>query len=244
LIRGQHLELIRDVKAELENIRIAWDWAIKREETDAIRKSIDAYYHYCQFQSRFQEGMQALESAIHCLDQQKQDHEDFALLADLLNDHGWLLIRLGQFEQARIQLERCLMILEKENVSLSPAIGSNPLSGLAILAVIHGDYEQAMEIGRRALLFGESLKEDAFLSFAHYALASATLAQGKYREAGLHAREACTCAQATHNRWFLAYCLIPWGDAARLQGDLPKRNAIIRGVMQFGVTSMIPKEWR
>ena len=229
LIRGQHLELIRDVKAELENIRIAWDWAIKSGEMDAIRKSVDVYYHYCQFQSRYQEGMQALEGAIHYLDQHKQDHEAFALLADLLNDHGWLLIRLGQFEQARVQLERCLTILEKENVSLSPAIGSNPLSGLAILAMIHGDYEQAMELGGRALRFGENLKEDAFLSFAHYALASAALAQGKYREAGLHAREACTCAQATHNRWFLAYCLIPWGDAARLQGDLAEAKRHYKG---------------
>jgi ATP/maltotriose-dependent transcriptional regulator MalT len=229
LIRGKHLELIRDVKAELENIRIAWAWAIKSRETDAIRKSVNVYYHYCQFQSRYQEGMQALEGAIHCLDQQKQDREVFALLADLLNAHGWLLIRLGQFERARLQLARCLTILEKENVSLLPAIGSNPLSGLAILAVIHGDYEQAVELGGRALRLAENLKEDAFLSFAHYALASAALAQGKYSEASVHAREACTCAQATHNRWFLAYCLIPWGDAARLEGNLTEAKRHYQG---------------
>jgi predicted ATPase/DNA-binding CsgD family transcriptional regulator len=229
LIRGKHLELIQDVKAELENIRIAWAWAIQSGETDAIRKSVNVYYHYCQFQSRYQEGMQALEDAIHCLNQQKPDLEASALLADLLNDHGWLLIRLGQFERARVQLERCLAILEREKVALSPAIGSNPLSGLAILAVIHGEYGQAMDLGRRALRFGENLKEDAFLSFAHYALASATLAQGKYREAGLHAREACTRAQATHNRWFMAYCLIPWGDAARLQGDLAEAKRHYKG---------------
>jgi ATP/maltotriose-dependent transcriptional regulator MalT len=98
-------------------------------------------------------------------------------------------------------------------------MGTNPLTPLAILATIRGDYAEAASLGEQARQASEALADKQNLSFSHYVLTSAFLAQGKHEAAQQHAQQAYATARAAGNRWFLAYCLNEWGNVERALGN-------------------------
>ncbi len=212
-------EAIEDIAAELENIRAAWQWAVHQARTDDLQKAAYTFYHFCDFQSRYQEGADAFEKAVQSLDGVEpagQQGETLALLLVLL---GWHYIRLGKLEQARAVLERSQALLNDLNVPPPPGFATDPLTGLGLLAKILGDYTTAAELGQKSRQLNESQGDKQNLQMAYYVLANAAFAQGAYEEARYYAQQAYALSEATHNRWFSAYILTDLGNVARALGD-------------------------
>ena len=143
---------------------------------------------------------------------------DFRGLAQVLVYQGWMLIRIGRFEQAASGLERSRLLFEKLQLSPDYGMGSHPIAPLIILTVIQGDYA-------RAVVLGEQLKDDSVArgdkhnqSFACYGLTSAYL-QGEYDSALRNANEAVRLAEDVGNHWFGAYCHIELGNIHREMGQ-------------------------
>jgi tetratricopeptide (TPR) repeat protein len=91
---------------------------------------------------------------------------------------------------------------------------------LAIVCIIHGDYQRAVVLADEARRAAESHEDVHNLAFAHYALTSAKLALGLYAEARAHGEEACRLTRTLGTRWFLAYPLNESGKVARAMGNL------------------------
>jgi ATP/maltotriose-dependent transcriptional regulator MalT len=222
LMGGKQAASVKEIGIELENVRAAWNWAVEHKRLIEIKKMALSLDSYAQFQSGYLEWGDALEKAISSL----QDHEEISerdlLLAELQVCLGWIYIRLGSFEQAETVFEGSRVIYSGQDAPPALGVGTDPLHGLAILALIRGDHERAVELGKRAQQASEAHDTPHNISFSYYVLASAALAQGRYDRASRYAQQACSTASDSGDGWFLAYCLNEWGNAERALGNYPE----------------------
>lgn len=204
-----------EIDDEWKNIRSAWQRAVDDRQADAIHRSATTFFLFCQIQSRFLEGADALRAAAARVVQQAPSRDRDLTLATLYNHEGWLRIRVGEFKRAQSILEKSLSLYREHHTAPPSYMGSDSTVPLAITATIQGDPARAIKLCEPALQEAETRHDKHNQAFAHYSLAAAHTSQGEYNTAYDHARQACEAARETGNRWFLAYPLIEWGNAAR-----------------------------
>jgi predicted ATPase/DNA-binding CsgD family transcriptional regulator len=215
IVERAQVQTSQEIDGELDNIHIAWQYVIDTKQIDSINKAAGPYFYYCQIRSRFLESAEASGLAVDVL----EEALDYPGIAQLLVYHGWMLIRIGRFEQAAKGLERSRVLFEELELRPVHGMGSHPLAPSIILSVIQGEYE-------RAIVLGEKLKDDSASagdkhnkSFACYGLTSAYLNQGQYDAALENGYEALALVDDIGNHWFGAYCHIELGNTYRAMGN-------------------------
>jgi tetratricopeptide (TPR) repeat protein len=224
---GQH-RVALEIAAELENIRTAWQWAVTQHNVDAIHRAASTFFYFCQLKCYYLEGANALAEAAVRLKQQPASPQRDRTLAQVLNHEGWLRIRVGEFGKAEKLLQHSHTIYGRLETPPPPYMGADPATPLAIVSIIQGDYARAVALCESVRHTSEARGDQHNLSFAHYVLTAARLAQGEYEVAYQHAQRACALARAAGNRWFLAYPLNEWGKVARA-GQLRRSRTSFSG---------------
>jgi predicted ATPase/DNA-binding CsgD family transcriptional regulator len=209
---GRQLQAAGEIALELENIRVAWRRAVERRDIAALAGAANALYLFYQFRGRYLEGVELFEQAVQRLDAASLAAQPGASV--LIYDLAWLCVRLGRLAQAQALFERCREI----DAPLGPGHSSDPRLGLGLLASLRGDYGGAQLLLEQARQTGEREGHRGNQQLASYFLAGIHLALGAYDAAQECARRAYALAQAGDSRWFMAYCLIEMGDAARALG--------------------------
>ncbi len=217
-----------EIATELDNVRAAWQWAVQQRRLDDISRSISTYYSFCQLQSRFLEGVQALQAAQGCLETLEATHQRDLTLAHVLNHQGWLYIRLGQFDHATAALQRSCDLYAQLNVPPQTIMGGDSTVALAMVYLIQGTYRRSVELSEKARRVAEGHSDQHNLAFAHYVLTAAQLALGDYVAAQSHAHQARRAARASGMSWFLAYVLNESGKVARAMGNLAEAEHYFR----------------
>jgi len=216
--RGQR-EAIREISADLENIRAAWQWAVQTANVESLYKSIYPLQFYFDAQGRYLESLSAFEQALQALDRQSVSRPVALTLAHLLVYLGWSYIRLGHLDQAQTAFARSRQIYTNVAATPPPGFSTDPLLGLGLLAHIWGDYAQASQLGETARRMHEARADRQNLQIALYVLTNAALAQGEYEAARRYAEQAYRLSQETENRWFMGYILNDLGRVALNLGD-------------------------
>ncbi|MBE7471217.1 MAG: hypothetical protein DPW09_20160 [Anaerolineae bacterium] len=216
--RGQR-EALKEISADLENIRAAWQWAVQTANVESLYKSIYPLQFYFDAQGRYLESLLAFEQARQTLDRQPASEPVSLTLAHLLVYLGWSHIRLGRLDQAQTAFARSRQIYTNLAATPPPGFGTDPLLGLGLLAHIWGDYAQASQLGETARQAHEVQADRQNLQIALYVLTNAALAQGEYEAAQRYAEQAYTLSQETENRWFMGYTLSDLGRVAQALGD-------------------------
>jgi tetratricopeptide (TPR) repeat protein len=175
---------------------------------------------FFQFQSRYLEGAMAWEEAYKRLTSVEATDPVRLTLIHVIIWWGWMLIRLGQLDQAEAVLQQCLDLYRQLDISSVPGFGTNPCLPLSLIATIRGDYAIALAYGEQALRESETHEHKANLCLAHYALASAAFGQGHYQTARQSAQQAYALAQQREDRWFTAYCLNLLGEISLALGNV------------------------
>jgi len=207
----------QEIHADLDNIRVAWQWAVQQGNAKAIEQAITPFAMFYQLQSKFLEASTMFALAIRRLE---DDLAAQPALALLLIEMSWITIRLGQFEQAETYLHQCQAIYRQQHIKPLPGVGTDPLLGLSTLASIHGEYENAVVLAEQARQTAIAQSHLWNETTAGYLLASASYAQGDYDQAMTYAVAAQAITEQLQDRWFRAYCLIEMGKAAQALGDL------------------------
>jgi predicted ATPase/DNA-binding CsgD family transcriptional regulator len=221
IVGGQQRQAIANIAAELDNVRAAWRWAADHNEADLLHKAAFTMYNFCQFQSRYLEGADALERSIAGFDPEDSSPQAAKVLVRLLVAAAWLYIRLGQIEKAHERSAQAQAIYDRLQIPPLPGLATDPLLSLGIIALIQGDYEKAARLGEASRQLNESHNHQGNLKTAYYLLARAAYVQGDYEAARQQAQKAYTTARAAGNRWFSAYCLNELGHSAAVLGDYP-----------------------
>ena len=216
LWNARPLEAVAEVLADVENIRLAWQWAVEHSHAEALGKAVYALEGLYQYRSWYREGFEAFEKAALCLENAGQLGIAFA---NVLVSFGWFCLRVGQVEKAGNAFERSRVIYQTLKVAPPPYQGREPLVGLSIVAVVRGDYSSAAQLAELAYQECEARGAENSLILAYYAWAGAAQAQGEYQAARQYAQKACNLAKALNALYIMAYCLSVLGDATSAIGD-------------------------
>lgn len=219
LLGGRQQAAVRELLAELDNVRAAWAWAVQQGRVDLLRYAVQPLDAFFQFQSRFIEGTELFEQTVADLEQHPPSEDRLHTQAQAGVCLGWFYIRCGHYEKAQQALESAGRRYAALTAPPPPGLGSDPLNGHAILALLGGDYQRALLLGEQALYNGQARSDPYNTAFSHYVLASASLGLGEYEAAARHAQQSCEISERLRDLWFLAYCMIEWGQVMRALGD-------------------------
>jgi len=137
--------------SEVENVRQAWQLAVKHDLVPLIQGALEALYLFHYFQCRFQEGIELFAGAI---DHWSSDPLRRQILGRLLARQGALYVQCGDYDEARAALNRSLALLEaaKETNELTFALVNR-----ARVAHRQGDYEQTVRLSERSLALSREI---------------------------------------------------------------------------------------
>ena len=212
-------QALLDIISELENIRTAWQWSLEQAKIPEIRIIAGSLYYFCQMQNRYLEGKEGAQTALNVLENMEPSKPRDLTMAQVLTYLGWLGIRLGEYEQAKRALEKSREINRQYDNAFSPGMGMDPDDALGILAMVQGDYTEAVRLGEASRRLSLERGDQVNLLFAYYVLENAYLALGRIDEARQSAQNAYALSEERKEKWFRAYILIDLGNIARSSGD-------------------------
>jgi predicted ATPase len=215
---GRQREAGREIGVEIDNIRSAWNWAIKHGNAGYIQQSVYPLYQYFRFTSRYLEAQHTFREAAAQLAAQPLETSGIAR-AELLCYLGWTYTRSGDIERAQSVFEQSYSIYETLGLAPTPGVATDPMSGFGIIALIRGDYAEAIRVGEIALARSDTWKDPWNRMQALYVLAGASLAQGDFHLAQQQATEALNTLQAGDENWMTAYVHNQLGNIARALGN-------------------------
>lgn len=219
LIGPGQVKAVREITAELENVRTAWAHAVQQADIAAIGQAYYPLQTFLDYQGRFREAETMLATAVTRLQTLPPHDETDNLLAGLHTFLGWTYIRLGHLAQAQAAFTQGQALYQKLAVAAPPGFARDPVSGLALVANIRGDYQAALAYCQQAQQSAAARQDVAGLQLVWYIWADVLLHQGQYAAARQAAQQGYEACQTTGNLWMLAYLLIVMGNIARAQGE-------------------------
>jgi len=140
-------EVLAEWSAEIDNIRVAWDWAVKQRDFRLIEKTLRAFAMLYETRGLYREGLDMLGHAILELEvahgPSPADSTSQAALGHLLTNSALLTYRLGQHAKAQEMLERSLEILRSLN---DTRLLVEPITYLGVVMSLMGDYGRALDL--------------------------------------------------------------------------------------------------
>ena len=176
---GEHASVARRIKADLENVRRSWQWAIDHGATEPMGQLTWGFFVVHEFLALYREGIAAFDQAIARL-QDVSDPDRDVILGQLLTAHAWFAYRLGAYSQARAELERALALLQPHGID---ELLGQPLSTLGLVNFAQGDYGEAHRLAQRAITVAVACGDRISESFGYWIWGMVAHALGDYDQA-------------------------------------------------------------
>lgn len=172
-------EAIRELKDEIDNVRAAWNWAVKREKFASIEGALRSFVLLSDLGGRLHQGVEQLELVVQALRAKPKDNERQKVLGQALTQQGDLLFRQGYFDQAMIRFEESLSITRPIG---DPALMMGPL--IFGTAIMHhsGEIEGAQSRLEEGLACAQAVGDQWFMAYALFNQGYSASLLGRYAE--------------------------------------------------------------
>jgi predicted ATPase/DNA-binding SARP family transcriptional activator len=149
LAGGAQRQALETLSAEIENIRVAWEWAVVHEKIPLIKRTLEGLYQFYSLRYWFQEGESVFDQAIERLSQLKSIPEHVQhVIYRLSVRRGMFLGHLGKYDEAECLLQNSLKGLRALDDIPEIAFCLNCLS---FVNNRRGEYAQAKDLLEQAL---------------------------------------------------------------------------------------------
>ena len=114
---GRQQATLAEIEAEIENVHVAWDWAVERGQDERLDQGIEGLGRFCEWRGRWVEAEAACRVAADRLARPAGEGtaERARIRAKALAWQGRFGWRLGHPEQAAQVLRQALALLEKRS---------------------------------------------------------------------------------------------------------------------------------
>jgi tetratricopeptide (TPR) repeat protein len=140
-------------------------------------------------------------------------------LAVILSQLGYIYVRVGDYELAEVSLKRSRSLYQSVNEPPPRVAGTEPLTGLAMLACIRGNFGEAIRLGEEACRVSQERDDPGNLGLGQYAIISTYFHQGKYQAAQELAEDWLMVLRELGGTWMMAHPLNVLGSIYRILGD-------------------------
>ncbi|MCB0222273.1 MAG: tetratricopeptide repeat protein [Anaerolineae bacterium] len=159
---GRQRSALALIESDLENARTAWKWAVACRYVDQLAQAMDSMGHFYEWQGRYQEGIEAFETAAAALHVHVREWtgseaiEAKLVLAQLLAWQSVFNRLLGRTDTAEALLDQCLDLLDDPALA---AEDTRPARAFALLQLgsstfvtnntIYQRYRQSLDLYRQ-----------------------------------------------------------------------------------------------
>jgi len=212
-------EALTEWAVEMDNIRVAWNWAVAQNEFGLIEETLRAFAMLYETRGLYQEGLDMLGRAIDQLEAtygpSPTDRTGQAALGHLLTNRALLTFRLGKHADAQAMLERSLEILRTLN---DMRLLAEPITYLGVVMSLTGDYARALDLVAEAREMALAVGDRVFAATSLSLHANFSRLTG--RSGDQHARLQAAVAEwrAVGDPRFIAYGLNFLGQSALALG--------------------------
>ncbi len=158
---------MREMTAELDNLRAAWDWGIKNKKIESLGKSVRAFGWYYEVSGMIRDGIAQLELLALVLNEQERDAQANKTLGACLTHQGLLYFRSGQFARAQEQYDQGISVLRSVDAQ---SLLADALIFSGALKHLNGDYLEAKDQIAEGLTYARAMKDDWFTAYGIYNL--------------------------------------------------------------------------
>lgn len=162
---------------EMDNIRIAWAWAVERENFSLLGSAVRSLGWMYEVTGRLRTGIEQLEILILALRAQR-DQDWNRVLGLALVHQGLLYFRKGEFAQAQNLYEEAVAFLRSAG---DPAPLADGLVFLGIIKHLNGDYAQSKSLLEEGLACAQAGFDPWFEAYAIYNLGYIEAMMGNYQ---------------------------------------------------------------
>ena len=187
---GRQREALLEIRAELDNIRVAWLWAVAHGDAEALQKGSESLGLYYQFLGGYLEGMTLFSQATDALQAQPQsDATDLALLGTRMYE-AWYHLRFGRQEGTEACMAHSHAIYRRLKIPPLPGYLTDPNAPLSFVALTRGNYELAVNYAEKVREVAETHQHPINRQFAYHLLSEAHVGLGAYEKAQSFAQRA------------------------------------------------------
>ena len=185
LISARQNEVVMELVAEIDNLRLAWDWAVAQQQTAKIRQAVECLAWFHELRGAYQEGVTLFGRAVERLRPLSEgltdpSAEQTATLGQVLAKQGFFLLRLGKLEEARHVLEQGVTLLRSLETQATLALALMHLGGIAL---IMGNLGEAQTLLQESLSLGRAINNRFTTAISLNVLGYTAQAKGEYQEA-------------------------------------------------------------
>lgn len=169
----------REMTAEMDNMRTAWEWGIKRRKYEPIGRAVRSFGWFYEVSGMLHDGIDQLELLVQALRDQTRDIQMNKALGTALVHQGLLYFRTGQFAKAQELYSDSIAILRSVNAQ---ALLADALIFSGTLMHLNGEYLEAERLIKEGLECALATDNQWFVAYGIYNLGHVASLMGEYQK--------------------------------------------------------------
>lgn len=221
---GQQKQVLTEIGVEIDNIRVAWQWAVVHTRWQSIDRGLESLYYFYWARNWFHEGKQMLAQAERVA--LAPGAEDDLFRARIWTRQAEFDAWLAHYDEAKARLRQSIGICRKRQAQRELAIA---LDLLGRIEYWQGEYSPAKEHFRETLAIYRQLDDIAGMAQALNGLANVTCEfETDYDQAQRFYEESLTLARQIGDQFGIAKALINLGALAQEIGHYREARQLYR----------------
>lgn len=197
-------ETIRELTDEIDNLRGAWDWAVKREKFVPLGQALRTFGVLCDIRGWLREGIEQGEPLVRALRHGPDSQERRMVLGQALAYQSLLHFRQGQHDRVKTLLEESLGLLRPIG---DPGLLLDALIFYGIVMFLGGDLDRAQSLLDEGLACARAAGDSWFAALALINQGIVANMRGRYTEAYEQMRASLDTWRELGDQRFTAFAL-------------------------------------
>jgi tetratricopeptide (TPR) repeat protein len=172
-------EAIRELTDEIDNVRLAWAWAVQREKFAVLGAALRCFGSLYDIGGWRRDGIEQLESVVQALRARPEDEEQQKVLGQALAQQGLLFFRQGNHDRAQLLFEESQAVLRP---IADPALLADPLIFSGIIMHLTGRIDRSQSLLDEGLACAQAAGDQWFAAYALYNQGYIASLLGRYAE--------------------------------------------------------------
>jgi tetratricopeptide (TPR) repeat protein len=221
---------LREVLAEMDNVQVAWHWAVERGQVEAIEGCLVALWLVGETRGRYHEIQQAFEGAAAKL--RDELHADMGvgadpaqaqavlLLAEILPMQAYFCKRIGATERAKVLCDESLSLLPSIDPGLRRDIAcAEAKATLGFVLLQWGETSDAAPLFWEALALARAAGDAWIEARALLLLGWRVFQLGEYMESEAFLRQAIAASDREGEQWHKSWNLHTLAQVLTVRGE-------------------------
>jgi predicted ATPase/transcriptional regulator with XRE-family HTH domain len=242
LKRARQKTVLDEMAAEIDNLRLAWDWAVTHARLADLRRAVRSISWFYELRSWFQEGESMLARTCETLRGGRElaglAPERALLVGQLMTFEGWFRFRQGHYVPARKLLDQAVALVRPlgDTTALADAL---TCQGVALNLM--GEYLPARAVLLEGLALGRALGDNWSIILCLGTLGMVAYGLGEYAESELLCRESLAVSLSTGSVRAVVFSISALMLTTLAQERYEEAQALVRA--SFATSSAIGDYW-